>query len=230
MKAGPGFPERRSGIGFEMGLGLATIPSDHRYEIRGCSIRMTSEELAWFFWIILISLAFGTLNAVIAYSKGRSPLAHFLIGFIFDCIGTVLILCLSNLNEEKARLVKQEGQNRMLREQLRQEQMKLEALRQHTTSRLDTHDKALGIETRSSTPLLGGAEGLQEGVGGFLPREADHQPKEWYYMEGNETRGPFSLIQLKEMRRLDQIGDGTLVFHSRWTEWKLFHQTAELQG
>ena len=50
---------------------------------------------------------------------------------------------------------------RRLREQLRQERMKNEAYRRHAASRLDLHDRALGMDTRQSSALPAG-HGLQQ--------------------------------------------------------------------
>src|SRR4051794_22604337 len=103
---------------------------------------------------ILVRVVFGAACAAVAHSKGRSTVGWFIGGFFIACIGLVILLCLPNLKEvaEKERI--QDDVNRRLREQLRQEQMKVEALRAHTAARLDAHDEALGVNTRAAAPAL----------------------------------------------------------------------------
>jgi len=146
---------------------------------------------------LLVCLVFGGGTAAIAHSKGRNPVGWFFVGFIITCIGLIIILCLSNLNEEEARFAAQEAQNRRLKEQLRQEQMKLEALRQHTTARLDQHDQELGVDTRTFGAALPGSPDTQRPS---LPDLSGEQPdasanaysEEWYYLAEDEQRGPVS--------------------------------------
>jgi hypothetical protein len=103
---------------------------------------------------LLIMAIFGGISAAIASSKGRNTVGWFFIGFFFGCIGLIIILCLSNLLEDQARWDAQAVEQRRLREQLRQEQLKNETFRQHTAARLDVHDRTLGIDTRESAPAL----------------------------------------------------------------------------
>ena len=105
---------------------------------------------------LLIMAIFGGISAAIASSKGRNTVGWFFIGFFFGCIGLIIILCLSNLLEDQARWDAQAVEQRRLREQLRQEQLKNETFRQHTAARLDVHDRTLGIDTRAASvpPLV----------------------------------------------------------------------------
>ena len=180
---------------------------------------------ASFFLNVLIMLVGGIVCAFIAHHKGRNPLGHFLIGFLIPCVGIVLILCLSNLKEEKDRIQKQESQNRMLREQLRQEQIKLEALRHHTTARLDTHDQKLGIESRQAglTPAIesGNAPDL-------LPEGGSEEPLDWFYLIGSNTQGPVSRSTLKNLHLAGRISDKTFVYRNEWADWKEYGKAEEL--
>ena len=99
----------------------------------------------------------GVITAAIASSKGRNVVGWFFGGFFLGIFGIVLVACLSNLNTERAQRQQIEQANHRLREQLRQERMKGEAFRQYSTSRLDAHDGALGLDTRSLGPMLGAA-------------------------------------------------------------------------
>lgn len=113
--------------------------------------------------VLLIGAFFGGICAGIASSKGRSTVGWFFGGFfmgyvIFPFIGIVMIIlvsCLPNLKEKRNREDAQERENRRLREQLVQEQIKNEAFRQHAATRLDQHDVHIGVDTRQTVPVLG---------------------------------------------------------------------------
>lgn len=103
-------------------------------------------------WIIL--LIFGIICAAIANSKGRSAIAWFFIGFFFHIFGLVILLVVGNLKDARQKEMEMENEQRRLREQLRQERIKNDQFRKHAQGRLDTHDDALGLETRNIQPLL----------------------------------------------------------------------------
>ena len=119
--------------------------------------------------LILVSIC-GAVAAVIASNKGRSGIGWFFGGFFLGIIGIVIVAVLPNLKEQKAKETAIERENRRLREQLMQEQIKGEAFRQHTAERLDIHDVQLGVDTRSTSPALSGpADALALGFEPALP-------------------------------------------------------------
>jgi type II secretory pathway pseudopilin PulG len=69
-------------------------------------------------------------------------------------IGIIIVAVLPNLKEQKSKEDAIERENRRLREQLVQEQIKTEAFRRHASSRLDAHDSHIGVDTRSLTSAL----------------------------------------------------------------------------
>lgn len=99
---------------------------------------------------LVILIIFGIICACIASSKGRSEVGWFFIGFFLGLIGLILIACLSNLKEEAAKQEHMLNEQRRLREQLRQERMRNQSFQQYTANRLDAHDSALSIDTRSA--------------------------------------------------------------------------------
>jgi len=113
--------------------------------------------------VLLIGGFFGGICAAIASSKGRSVIGWFFGGFFlgfiifpfFGIIMIILVACLPNLKEKQRREEAIDRENRRLREQLMQEQIKNEAFRRHAAARLDNHDVQLGVDTRSAAPLLG---------------------------------------------------------------------------
>lgn len=171
---------------------------------------------------LLVNLVFGGITAAIASSKGRNVVGWFFLGFFFACIAIIIIVCLPNLNEEQAKWAANDIEQRRLREQLRQEQMKNEALRQHTYARLDIHDKKLGIDTRDvptalppGTPrqpvLLTGAPAVPPPG---LPAE------DWYTNEGGSQQGPYAYKLLHTRARQGTLPRDTLVWAHGMDEWQ----------
>lgn len=99
---------------------------------------------------LFIMFIFGVICAFIASSKGRSGIGWFFLGFFFPLIGLILILVLSDLNAEQQKQQSMLNEQRRLREQLRQERLRNQSFQQYTAARLDVHDQALSLDTRSA--------------------------------------------------------------------------------
>ncbi len=101
---------------------------------------------------------FATLGSVIARTKGRTGVGWGVgLGFaslspLIAIILLVVLCCLPNMKTQRAKEQRIERENRRLREQLRQEQIKGESFRQHAATRLDAHDGHLGVDTRNTLP------------------------------------------------------------------------------
>jgi hypothetical protein len=106
---------------------------------------------------LVVLIVFGCIASAIASSKGRSTVGWFFAGFFLHLIGIVIVAVLPNLKEQKFKEEAMERENRRLREQLMQEQIKTEAFRRHASARLDAHDSQLGIDTRAAASALPGA-------------------------------------------------------------------------
>ena len=104
--------------------------------------------------VIFIWIISGIICAVIANNKGRNVIGWFFIGFFLSIIGIVIALVVSDLKEAKAKEEYMEIEQRRLREQLHQERIKSEKMRQYTQMRLDIHDRELQIDTRNIGHLL----------------------------------------------------------------------------
>jgi hypothetical protein len=102
--------------------------------------------------IILVFL--GIISSCIAHTKGRSIVGWFFAGFFLHIIGIVIVAVMPNLREQRRKEEEMERENRRLREQLIQEQIKTEAFRRHAAARLDAHDEHLGLDTRSAVSAL----------------------------------------------------------------------------
>ncbi len=178
------------------------------------------------------AILFGVVCALIANSKGRSSLGWFLLGFFFSCIALIIILCLSNLNEENAKWAHSEAEQRRLREQLRQEQLKSEAYRQHTQARLDAHDEALGLDTKQTPSLSAGAapaERLEPPVPTYAIPPADKDQGialdneagdfAWHYSDGTRQFGPCTPNQIRQLVSQEKITSGTLMWREGLNDW-----------
>jgi hypothetical protein len=166
---------------------------------------------------LLIAVVFGAICAGIASSKGRNAVGWFFIGFFFSCIGLIIILCLSNLKEEQARWNSQDVEQRRLREQLRQEQLKNEAYRKHTAARLDAHDERLGMNTRQTEPVA-----LPAARPAILPGSPPPglPAENWYIHEEGEQRGPYSFALLQRRARQGSIDPNTMVWVDGMPTWQ----------
>lgn len=172
---------------------------------------------------LVVGLAFACVTSAVARSKGRNAVGWFFLGLVGGCLALIIVACLPNLNEEKAKWSANEVEQRRLREQLRQEQLKNEALRQHTAARLDQHDERLGMDTRSAAPgltlddsakppaLLGGGE-TDPPPG--LPAE------NWFTNEDGGQQGPFTWVLLKSRARQGTLSAETLVWAEGMPDWK----------
>ncbi len=171
---------------------------------------------------LLIMVVFGAICSAIASSKGRNPVGWFFIGMFFPCIGLILILCLSNEKEQQARWDANNVEQRRLREQLRQEQLKNEAYRKHTAARLDAHDQRLGVDTRQTEPVALPATRPQAISGGPIdPSPPPGLPAHhWFTHEGGEQRGPYSFALLQRRARQGSLDPATLVWVDGMNGWE----------
>jgi hypothetical protein len=179
--------------------------------------------------VLLIYMVFGGIAAAIASSKGRSPVAWFFIGTLFSCIAIIILLCLPNLKEIKAKEERLEEENRRIREQVRQEQMRLEAFRQQTNHRLDRHDQVLQIDTapRADSPLgLGVAAGMPPALPGG---GQDDQRPVWFYVKGPNRCGPVSLGALRALFAGGEVNAESLFWRSGMTEWQAGRSVPEIR-
>jgi len=173
---------------------------------------------------LIFMCVFGGACAAIANSKGRSPVGWFFIGLLLGCVGLIIILCLSNENEAREKERIQDDVNRRLREQLRQEQMKVEALRAHTAARLDAHDAALNMNTRPAAPALAGTAPpmLAGGTANALPDNSElvDDGTAWYYADDQSVQhGPMSIVGLRSAINARQVAHDTLIWHEGLDQW-----------
>jgi hypothetical protein len=180
---------------------------------------------------LVFGLIMGGAVAAIAHGKGRSPVGWFFVGFFFGIIGLIVVLVSSNLNQERYLRARQDEENRRLREQLRQERVKHETLREYTMRRLDVHDQVLGVDTRSLQALptdapaayLPGAEGATSAASSPTPTPEPSPPPRsnaWYFEQNGETRGPVSPENIQSMLADGQLSGTTLLWADHLPDWR----------
>jgi hypothetical protein len=195
---------------------------------------------------LVIWLICGIVAAAIASGKGRNVAGWFFGGFFGGLIGIIVIACISNLKQERAYREQLESEQRRLREQLRQERIKAESLRQFTAVRLDTHDRILGVDTRSglALPAAGGVQQLPGGGDGgpsapltpeeALARMAGAPPVQavppvqmippvqefvWYYEVAGAPIGPVGELDIRRLIHEGRINARTLLWCEDMAQW-----------
>lgn len=170
--------------------------------------------------VVLSVCAIGA--AIIAHRKGRNAAGWFFAGLLLGLIGIIIVICLPNLKVEEERRAQVETENRRLREQLRQERMKGEAFRQHAALRLDSHDNALGVDTRAlGSPLPSGQQAALVGNDGAFASApgTDNLARTWFYVNGGQRHGPVGEEGLLGLIRAGTLKSETLVWTEGMSDW-----------
>jgi hypothetical protein len=172
--------------------------------------------------LLIYGVICGPICAAIAHNKGRSVWGWFFIGFFFSVVGVVLSLISSNIEHQEYQWKRQDDENRRLREQLRQERLRADSMREYTMRRLDMHDQVLGLDTRTM-PMLES----QPQVAGFLPpgeggnaEAVKPKSNEWYFALHGETRGPVPPETIQSMMKEGQITGTTLLWADHLPDWR----------
>jgi hypothetical protein len=177
---------------------------------------------------LIVGLICGGACALIAHGKGRSPIAWFFIGLILGVIGVVMSLVSSNRKQIDYTRIQQDQENRRLREQLRQERIKHETLRDYTMRRLDAHDQVLGVDTRSLQALptdnpqnlLPTAEVAIPASPAAIQQPAPPHSNAWYFEQNGETRGPVPPEVIHTMLAENQLTGTTLLWADHLPDWR----------
>lgn len=157
----------------------------------------------------LLSIAFGFVCAAFASSRGRSSVGWFFLGFFFwwfFLAPVILLAVLPDLKIEQQRWGDTRAQQNQLQERLRQERQRREAFENHALSRLDTHDRHAGIDTRATAPPA-------------LPSQLASEAASWYYEAGGTSCGPIPPSELREKLASGQLTQATLVWREGMADW-----------
>ena len=164
---------------------------------------------------------FGTITAGIAVNKGRYGVGWFFVGYFTGCIGLIVVLCMSDLEEEADR-----GRRR-LREQLKQTRLNPDSSPRHVHKRLDVHDEALNVNTRQRTTDEDEHALLEQGSSDeelpppeeAMPRPGTFNDHEWYVRIGKRTSRPLRLERLKSLYGRGMITEQNFIRTSKMSQW-----------
>lgn len=176
--------------------------------------------MAVFLIELIVMLVFGGACAAVAQSRGRNPAGWFFIGLIGGCFALAILFVIPDLKKEQEEKQREVARRRRLEEELMQERSKNQAFRGHAGERLDRHDEALGMDTRSAAPGLRAPPPPPKKLDAGLPAQG------WYRVNANqESEGPFSLAQMRESLAQGGLTRETLVWHESMSDWKPLHES-----
>ncbi len=185
---------------------------------------------------LIVMIVFGIVCATVASGRGRSPVGWFFIGFLFSCLGLIVLLVIPDLKVEAARHERLRGENRKLRERLRKDRQIADARHEESQRRLHVHDKALGMDT---APELANPEVPKERISAAPPPPVppaadstathDFEASEWYYAEGADRLGPVNFGELRRLWREGTVGATTLVWRESMDDWSALGAIPDLE-
>lgn len=176
----------------------------------------------------------GGICAMIAHSKGRNAVGWFFCGLVFHFIALIIIIALSDPKAERAVLNAQLELNRRLRNQGQRTRRKVDQLATHTLSRLDQHDRALGMDSRSLAPPLDAKSArvmppaLPLARSGARPApilpnrpRIEEAPAIWFWNDGSEARlGPVTIHDLRLAVMRHRLLPQSLVWTDGMETWQ----------
>lgn len=167
---------------------------------------------------LVLMLAMGIACALIANSRGRSPVGWFFIGALVPCfIGLILVLVLPDLKVQEERERRLADENRRLREKLKKDRMVADERHAELQRRVGAHDMALGVDTSA-----GAAMALP---GEAAPPSAAEAPgsglraASWYWAQGLNRQGPIDFFKLLRLWTEGSITPETLVWSKGMPKW-----------
>ena len=107
---------------------------------------------------------------------------------------------------------------------MRQEQIKNEALRQHTVARLDQHDESLGVDTRQTAPALTNSQAapaanLAFSTGEDPPPPTGFPSENWYVDNNGEQDGPYGWPVIYRRAQQGTLTPETKVWAEGMADW-----------
>ena len=183
---------------------------------------------------LIVGIICGIICALAASSKGRSTVGWFFLGFFFGIFALIAVLIVSNRKEIEEKFVHSEMEQRRLREQLRQEQLKTEQFRKYAQVRLDAHDRELDIDTRHIGPLFEQASAqpvlpeAQQSAEEILHAGTNPRAKGWYYQQQRNAIGPVSFEEVRKLIQRGTIDAATRVWHKSLVDWTPAMEVADL--
>lgn len=157
-----------------------------------------------------LQIGLAGLTAVIAHSKGRSPVGWFIFGFLFNVLALVISLFVSDLREIDRKIRSRDDRVDRMREEVRQERLKHETFRAEAAARLDAHDRLAGIDTRPEGALAAGLE---------PPALPGIEGPAWYFEFEGQAHGPEPQSALRLRLARAELPSDTLVWRDGFEGW-----------
>ena len=181
----------------------------------------------------LVAILSGVICAMIADSRGRSALGWFALGFFLPCLAQVILLVIPDEQEERRRRDSLDQENRRLREMVRKDRQVGDRRHEETLRRLDTHDRAIGIDTRGPETLElegdGDAAAISPPNPPATPAERSVRQHLWFYVQDDERQGPVGFGRMRELWEDGVVDAGTLIWREGLEEWLPLAQLTELE-
>ena len=156
---------------------------------------------------------FAVICAVLAANRGRSAVGWFFVGLILNCFGLILLLVLPDLLRDEQRARERDAELRRMREQLKKERHVADQRHGAVTTRLDAHDRALGLDTAAPPEIAPAPPPPPPPIGA-----AANEPM-WFFAPKDQQLGPVAQSQLRELRRCGQVRGDTLVWREGLADW-----------
>ena len=174
---------------------------------------------------ISTGVVFGVICAILANSRGRNAFAWFLIGFILNCFGLILLLVLPDEADATERHSQMARENRRLREQLKRDRQVAERRHVATQQRLSSHDQALNLDTAHMDDELGYDDPPR------LPsaQRESYERSLWFYLVGTEQVGPVAFAELARVWREGVLTPSTYVWCEGMNDWLRVHDLPDLE-
>src|SRR5262245_17853388 len=170
---------------------------------------------------LVVMLALGIACALIANTRGRSPVGWFFVGFLAGCIGLILVLVLPDLKVQEERERRLADENRRLRERLRKDRMVADERHGEIARRLGAHDVALGVDTAGG-PIAALPTGEPRAPSPETPpnpASAELRGASWFWGHGTNRQGPVDFGALRGLWREGRLTTETLVWRKGMPQW-----------
>ena len=184
----------------EVGSAAAALVSDNQSIVWGTQVGT--------------AIVFGAICAAVAHGRGRSWVAWFVLGFLFQCISLVILLVIPDLKVEESKHWQLSAETRRLREQLKKERQVADERHEAHNARLGAHDRALGMDTQQQAALPPPLPAITGAT--------------WFYAVGNERKGPVTRSELRDRWLDEEIPDTTLVWCEGMSDWRPIGDVAEI--
>lgn len=169
---------------------------------------------------LLVMAAFGTVCSIVAHQRGRNPVGWFFVGLFFNCIGLVVLLVIPDVKAQEVQMESLRRQNRMLRERIDKDRMVADQRQEENEGRLRVHDRALGVDTGTTSSAELPAAASEGGLRMAGPTgSSESASKAWYYAVGSDQRGPVPIEELRGLWQANSINQQSLVWSAGMSQW-----------